>query len=158
VPYGVPVTNEDQALGRTARLDVLFVGYADDRVAGTVSPIRDSGRVIVVDPGMVPSRAVILEPLAAPGVAPEDVTDVVRSHHHPDHTPQDLTVLVGTDHGVAAPTHLWWSAAGPAEDPYAPDADLLQAQRERVLGVADRIAPGHGTPFSPGLETPGNRP
>jgi glyoxylase-like metal-dependent hydrolase (beta-lactamase superfamily II) len=200
VPYGVPVTNEGLALGRTARLDVLFVGYADDRVAGTVSLIRDSDRVIVVDPGMVPSRSVILDPLAALGVAPEDVTDVVLSHHHPDHTvnialfgevpvhdyqaiytrdewddrpadgvyltpsvqllatpghtPQDLTVLVGTDHGVAALTHLWWSAAGPADDPYAPDADLLRAQRERVLGLADRIVPGHGTPFSPGPERP----
>src|SRR3984957_11375407 len=73
-------------LARTARLDVLFVGYAEDRVAGTVSLIRDSDRVIVVDPGMVPSRSVILDPLAAFGVAPEDVTDVVLSHHHPDHT------------------------------------------------------------------------
>lgn len=40
-------------LARTARLDVLFTGYAADHVAGTVSLIRDGGRVIVVDPGMV---------------------------------------------------------------------------------------------------------
>ncbi|NIR41816.1 MAG: MBL fold metallo-hydrolase, partial [Actinobacteria bacterium] len=46
----------------------------------------DDGLVAVVDPGMVPDRSAILEPLAAFGVAPEDVTDVVLSHHHPDHT------------------------------------------------------------------------
>ena len=40
----------------------------------------------MIDPGMVASVASILEPLAALGVAPEDVTDVVLSHHHPDHT------------------------------------------------------------------------
>ena len=41
----------------------LFTGYADDHVAGTVSLIREDDRVIVVDPGMVPSRAAILDPL-----------------------------------------------------------------------------------------------
>lgn len=69
-----------------ARLDVLFDGYAGPGVAGTVSLIRDADRIIVVDPGMVPSRAAILDPLDALGVAPSDVTDVVLSHHHPDHT------------------------------------------------------------------------
>jgi glyoxylase-like metal-dependent hydrolase (beta-lactamase superfamily II) len=39
-----------------------------------------------VDPGMVRSPALILDPLAAAGVAPGEVTDVVLSHHHPDHT------------------------------------------------------------------------
>ncbi|MDQ1634616.1 MAG: hypothetical protein QOJ32_1425, partial [Frankiaceae bacterium] len=79
-----------EGLGRTARLDVLFTGYVGERVAGTVSLVRDGDgateRVIVVDPGMVPSRLAILEPLAALGVEPGDVTDIVISHHHPDHT------------------------------------------------------------------------
>ncbi|MFP5308280.1 MAG: MBL fold metallo-hydrolase [Actinomycetes bacterium] len=69
-----------------ATVDVLFEGYVGDRVAGTVSLVRAGDRVVVVDPGMVPSRAAILDPLAALGVAPADVTDVVLSHHHPDHT------------------------------------------------------------------------
>ena len=77
---------------RTARLDVLFDGYAGPgedgalRVGGTVSLVRDGDRVIVVDPGMVPSRSAILDPLAALGLSPADITDVVLSHHHPDHT------------------------------------------------------------------------
>jgi glyoxylase-like metal-dependent hydrolase (beta-lactamase superfamily II) len=69
-----------------ATLDVLFEGYAEDKVAGTVSLVRDGDLVAVVDPGMVPSRSAILDPLARLGVSPEDVTDVVLSHHHPDHT------------------------------------------------------------------------
>lgn len=74
-------------LARTARLDVLFDGYVRmPHVAGTVSLVRDEGRVIVVDPGMVPDREALLGPLRALGVRPEDVTDVVLSHHHPDHT------------------------------------------------------------------------
>ncbi|HZM54499.1 MAG TPA: MBL fold metallo-hydrolase, partial [Acidimicrobiales bacterium] len=70
----------------TARLDVLAVGYADERVASTVVLIRDGEAVIVVDPGMAASRSVILDPLREFGVEPNQVTDVVFSHHHPDHT------------------------------------------------------------------------
>src|SRR5262249_33669335 len=35
---------------------------------------------------MVDDRRQILEPLEALGVDPNDVTDMVFSHHHPDHT------------------------------------------------------------------------
>jgi len=188
-------------LARTARLDVLVEGYVRrPHVAGTVSLVRDGDRVIVVDPGMVADRDLILRPLRELGVRPEDVTDVVVSHHHldhtvnialfpvvpvhdfqsviegdlftgrpadgtslapgvrllatPGHTPQDVTTLVGTADDVVALTHLWWTADGPAEDPYAPDRDLLRAQRERVLEVATLVVPGHGAPFRPGSSTP----
>src|SRR5882757_6144112 len=69
-----------------ATVDVLAVGYAEDRVASTVTLIRDGSSIVVVDPGMVASRGAILDPLAGLGFAPEDVTDIVLSHHHPDHT------------------------------------------------------------------------
>ena len=70
----------------TALLDVLCAGYAADRVASTVVLVRDEGATIVVDPGMVADRGLILDPLARLGVEPAEVTDVVFSHHHPDHT------------------------------------------------------------------------
>ena len=191
---------------RTARLDVLVTGSAapqDDgtlRVVGTVSLVRDADKVIVVDPGMVPARSVLLDALAERGVRPEDVTDVVISHHHPDHTlnvalfpvvpvhdvqavyegdvwtrrpadgvdltpsvrllatpghtPQDVTTLVGTPDDVVALTHLWWTAQGPEEDPYAPDRAQLRAQRERVLELVTLVVPGHGEPFRPDAATP----
>jgi glyoxylase-like metal-dependent hydrolase (beta-lactamase superfamily II) len=195
------MTGGSDDLGRTARLDVLVTGYARmPSVAGTVSLVRDGDRVIVVDPGMVASRSAITDPMRALGVDPADVTDVVLSHHHPDHTvnialfgevpvhdfqavytrdrwerrpadgvsltpsvrllatpghtPQDLTVLVGTPDGVAALTHLWWTADGPLEDPYAPDAEELSRQRRRVLELATLVVPGHGALFVPGPATP----
>jgi glyoxylase-like metal-dependent hydrolase (beta-lactamase superfamily II) len=199
--YGAVVAHDYlTGLARTARLDVLFTGYAADRVAGTVSLVRDGDRIIVVDPGMVPTRAAILDPLEELGVSPRDVTDVVLSHHHPDHTvnialfgeipvhdfqavyhrdsweerpadgvhltpsvwllataghtPQDLSVLVGTAEHVVVLTHLWWTAQGPYEDPYAPDPDALRTQRRRVLALADLVVPGHGPAFTPGPSTP----
>jgi len=68
---------------------VLCGGYITDdgdRVASTVSLIRDGDTLVVVDPGMVASPRAILAPLEQLGVRPGDVTDVVFSHHHPDHT------------------------------------------------------------------------
>jgi glyoxylase-like metal-dependent hydrolase (beta-lactamase superfamily II) len=55
-------------------------------VSGTVTLIVDSGAVIVVDPGMVASREALLAALESHGPRAMDVTDVVFSHHHPDHT------------------------------------------------------------------------
>ncbi len=55
-------------------------------MASSCTLIRDGDRVIVVDPGMAESARSILDPLGALGIQPEDVTDVVLGHHHPDHT------------------------------------------------------------------------
>ena len=82
--YEIPATG-------SAEVHVLHNGYVgldgdDERVSGTVTLIIDSGTVIVVDPGMVASREALLTSLASHGTGPADVTDVVFSHHHPDHT------------------------------------------------------------------------
>lgn len=187
-----------------ADLHVLCEGYVREgdelRVGSTVGFVRDGDASVVIDPGMVASTHSILEPLRSLGVAPSDITDVVLSHHHPDHTvnvglfpgarvhdfqaiyvddlwidrpaegfvvspsvtlietpghtPQDVTTLVTTEMGVIGFTHLWWAADGPAEDPYTHDAAVLRASRERVLGLASEIVPGHGPRFLPDESTP----
>ena len=70
----------------TATATVLYAGYASPGVAATVGFIADGQRRVVTDPGMVRDRSLILDPLAELGVASEEVSDVVLSHHHPDHT------------------------------------------------------------------------
>ncbi len=70
----------------TARVDVLVEGSFGEHVRSTVSLVRDNALILVVDPGMVRARADILTPLAKLGVSPSSVTDVVITHHHPDHT------------------------------------------------------------------------
>lgn len=183
-----------------AEVHVLFEGYVGEHTASTVALIRDGDVWIVWDPGMVPSQGVISEPLRRLGVQPGDVTDVILSHHHPDHTlnvgmfpnvrvhdhwatyrgdlwvnrecegfevspsvrlvrtpghtAECLTVLAGTPQGVVALTHLWWSAEGPPEDPYADDPRALHDSRERILATAEVIVPGHGAMFRAGPATP----
>lgn len=185
----------------TASFHVLTTGYADTRVAGTVTLLVDGETVAVVDPGMVADRRLILEPLTHRGIAPEDVTDVVFSHHHPDHTlnaalfpkarfhdhmaiyhddiwedrdadgyrlspsitlmatpghtAQDISTLVVADEGLVVLTHLWWTADGPADDPFAADREQLRAARKTVLALGPvLIVPGHGAPFVPSSSTP----
>ncbi len=75
----------------TAHVHVLQDGYAreeedGDRVGSTVTLITDGDVAVIVDPGMVWSRPALMSALAEHGIAPDDVTDVVFSHHHPDHT------------------------------------------------------------------------
>ncbi len=65
---------------------LLHAGYANDRVASSVVLVRDGDATIVVDPGMVANRSLILDPLTALRVVPESVTHIFLSHHHPDHT------------------------------------------------------------------------
>ena len=184
-----------------ASVDVIVEGYAHDRVAGTVTLIRDGDAVIVVDPGMVADRRLILDPLSALGITPEAVTDVVFSHHHLDHTlhaalfpdarfhdfqaiyqgdvwedraaegfalgpntrllqtqghtNEDISTVVDTADGIVVLTHLWWMAEGPLEDPFAPDADVLRASRQRILALKpSQIIPGHGPAFAPDHSTP----
>jgi len=191
----------DAPAGRTARFDVLLPGSPGPEVVSSCSLVRDGEAVIVVDPGLAPSQAAILHPLRALDLDAGDVTDVVISHHHPDHalnvalfpaarvhdhwaiydfagrwddvesegrvlspsvtlirTPghsnEDISTVVGTPDGVVVLTHLWWTAATPIEDPYAPDPALLRASRARVLAFADLVVPGHGAPFRPSEATP----
>ncbi len=70
----------------TATVDVLANGYADERVASSVILVRENDVVIVIDPGMVANRRLIIDPLHELGLRVTDVTDVIFSHHHPDHT------------------------------------------------------------------------
>ncbi len=92
-PHGkvCAVTDFEIPATGSAEVHVLHEGYVgldgdDERVSGTVTLIIDGDAVIVVDPGMVADRGALLAALAAHGPRPEDVTDVVFSHHHPDHT------------------------------------------------------------------------
>jgi glyoxylase-like metal-dependent hydrolase (beta-lactamase superfamily II) len=66
----------------------------------------------------------------------------------PGHTSEDATLLVETDEGVVACTHLWWRAdRTPDVDPLADDQAALEVSRARVLETADIVVPGHGPPF-----------
>jgi glyoxylase-like metal-dependent hydrolase (beta-lactamase superfamily II) len=72
-----------------ATVELIHPGYIREdgtRVGSSISLIRDGDAIVIADPGLVASRRLILDPLAERGIAPESVTHVFLSHHHPDHT------------------------------------------------------------------------
>jgi len=185
-----------------ATMHLLHTGYvgpetdAGLHVGSTVVYASQGDRHVIVDPGLVRSTALILDPLAACGVDPAEITDVVFSHQHidhtlnaalfpkarfhdfaavyrgdiwrdddaegrvlsdditlirtPGHTNEDISTLIRTEAGLHVCTHAWWFEDGPDEDPYAPDAAVLAAARDRILALDPvLIVPGHGSPFAP---------
>jgi glyoxylase-like metal-dependent hydrolase (beta-lactamase superfamily II) len=73
----------------TVSVDPIHAGYIRDggsRVGSSITLVRDGDAILVADPGMVPSRSLIVDGLAERGVTPDAVTHVWISHHHPDHT------------------------------------------------------------------------
>jgi glyoxylase-like metal-dependent hydrolase (beta-lactamase superfamily II) len=83
------VPDTDLPATGAAQVHVLHDGYVrddGDRVASTVTLIQEGTVAVIVDPGMVASRRALLTALASHDVTPDAVTDVVFSHHHPDHT------------------------------------------------------------------------
>jgi glyoxylase-like metal-dependent hydrolase (beta-lactamase superfamily II) len=79
-------TRRSRQEAQMTSVHLLHAGYTGEGVGSSIVLVRDGDARIVVDPGMVKSRSLILDPLAALGVAPESVTHVFLSHHHPDHT------------------------------------------------------------------------
>jgi glyoxylase-like metal-dependent hydrolase (beta-lactamase superfamily II) len=115
----------------TARVFVLHEGYvredeAGDRVGSTVTLIVDGDRVIVVDPGMVRRRASLLDALATRGPSPDEVTDLVFSHHHPDHTVNAALFPQATIHDHwASYTGDLWAARDPGDFELTPSVRLI---------------------------------
>ena len=119
----------------SATVHVLHEGYVredkgGDRVGSTVTLIQDAGRVIVVDPGMVGDRGGLLASLAGHGTAPGEVTDIVFSHHHPDHT-------VNAALFPAARIHDYWAT-------YAGDLWIGREPGEFDLTASVRLVPSPG--------------
>jgi glyoxylase-like metal-dependent hydrolase (beta-lactamase superfamily II) len=128
-----------------AELTVLFEGYVGDRVAGTASLVRDGDVVAVHDPGMVPGPASLLDPLAAAGLRPQDVTDVVISHHHPDHTrwmglfPQARV----HDHWAVYDGDVWTSRAAEGVQ-LSPGVVLLETPGHTPQDITTLVQTGQG--------------
>jgi glyoxylase-like metal-dependent hydrolase (beta-lactamase superfamily II) len=133
-----------------ARVDVLAAGYNRNdsdppRVGSTVGLVRDGDFTIVIDPGFVATRASILDPLEALGVSPEHVTDVVLSHHHPDHTVNAALFPNARihDHWAMYQDDRWISR--PAEGvELSPDVSLLETPGHTPQDISTMVRTPEG--------------
>lgn len=128
----------------TATVDVLVNGYAHERVASSVVLVRENDVVIVVDPGMVADRREILDPLERLGVRPGDVTDVIFSHHHPDHTLNAALFTNARFHDVWATYHNddWGDRTDVIEG--APSVRLLDTPGHTAQDISTLVETAQG--------------
>jgi len=130
-------------------VEMIHAGYTGERTGSTVTLIRDDDAIIVADPGMVARRSLILDPLAERGIAPEAVSHVFLSHHHPDHTMNaalfpnaevvdfwaryidDLWLDMDGDGHLLAPHSQLWLTPGHSEE----DATLIVEADDGVYAM-----------------------
>ena len=142
----------DAEIPRTgiAQVKVLHEGYAreeqdGEHVGSTITLITDGDAVIIVDPGMVASRQALLAALAGRGVPPAAVTDVVFSHHHPDHTVNAALFPSARihDHWAVYQGDLWISR--PADGAVlSPSVRLISTPGHTAQDITTLAAPADG--------------
>lgn len=122
----------------------------------TVTLLRSEDHVVVVDTGTMSMRPVILQRLEALGVDPNDVTDLLLTHSHHDHSInwvafRNARVVIGR-------TELAWSLEQQAGRTMVPEL-YMQALRDsaRLHPTTDgqEVAPGIFSRATPG-HTPGH--
>jgi glyoxylase-like metal-dependent hydrolase (beta-lactamase superfamily II) len=128
----------------TATVDIVTVGYVNDRVASTIVLVRENDVVIVVDPGMVARRDLIVDRLHALGVRAGDVTDVIFSHHHPDHTVNAALFRNATYHDVWATYRddVWGERTDVIEG--APSVSLLDTPGHTLQDISTMVRTAQG--------------
>ena len=144
------------------RIDVLIQGFPGKAVChgglgwSTITLLRSDQRTILIDVGAFGIRKPLQKQLKEHGVAPADVTDVVLTHAHYDHSINftlfdRATVWIGAD-------ELRWAAAQPPGFDPLPElyVDALDTEsRVRRIAAGEEFLPGLRSMLAPG-HTPGS--
>lgn len=144
------------------QIDVLIHGFPGRAVChgglgwSTIALLRGQGRTILLDTGAFGVRKPLRRQLLERGVAPEDVTDVVLTHLHYDHSVNftlfpKARIWVGRE-------ELAWGVAQPAEFGPLPELYVRELSTHPLLNLlddGDEVMDGLRAVASPG-HTPGH--
>jgi N-acyl homoserine lactone hydrolase len=140
------------------RIDLCVVGYPGKSVChgglgwSTIALLQGQGRVALIDTGSFAQRGLIIERLAAHGLTPADVTDVLLTHAHWDHAVNWVAfsharVHIGGGELAWAVREPWGTT--PVPELYVRELDRSPAVRRIVAGqtvlpqITALAAPGH---------------
>jgi N-acyl homoserine lactone hydrolase len=143
-------------------LDVLVQGFPGKMVChgglgwSTIALLRGRGRVALVDVGAFSMRKGVVEQLKKRGLAPADVTDVLLTHSHYDHSVnwtlfRHARIVIGT-------RELAWSLEAPWGETPVPELYMEALARWPTLHAAadgEEVMPGVTAHAAPG-HTPGH--
>jgi glyoxylase-like metal-dependent hydrolase (beta-lactamase superfamily II) len=139
-------------------IDILVQGYPGKTVChgglgwSTIVLLRGHGRIALIDVGSFNIRGPLIERLAARGLEPRQVTDVLLTHSHWDHSVnwplfKDARIVIGAK-------ELAWSLEQPWGSTPVPELYVKELQRWPTVvtaednatvlpGITAHIAPGH---------------
>lgn len=143
-------------------VDILVHGYPGKAVChgglgwSTIALLRGHGRVALVDVGSFGQRDLVLRGLARHGLTPGDVTDVLLTHSHWDHSVN--WVMFPKARIVIGAGELAWSLTEPWGTTPVPELYMIELDRSlKAVRVAagDEVLPGVTCHEAPG-HTPGH--
>lgn len=139
-------------------IDVLVQGYPGKSVChgglgwSTIALLRGHDRVALVDVGSFSQRDLILSQLAARGLTPAQVTDVLLTHSHWDHAINwvmfpKARIAIGTKELAWSVKEPWGTTPVPElyvrELDRSKQASLIKAGDEVLPDIVAHDAPGH---------------
>jgi N-acyl homoserine lactone hydrolase len=139
-------------------IDIVVQGFPGKSVChgglgwSTVVLMRAHGRIVLIDTGGFSMRTMLIKRLAERGVKPADVTDLLLTHSHHDHTVN--WTLFSKARIVIGAHELEWSLTvpwgiGPVPELYMrelntwPTLHKVAEGQEAFPGITAHLAPGH---------------
>jgi len=140
------------------QIDIIVQGYPGKSVChgglgwSTIALLRGHGRVVLIDVGSFSQRSIIRSCLEANGLTPGEVTDVLLTHSHWDHS-LNWVMFPNANIAIGAKELAWslkepWGT-GPVPELYVRELDrsaqttLVTAGDEVVPGIMAYDMPGH---------------
>ena len=143
-------------------IDIVVHGFPGRSVChgplgfSTIASVRSGDRLALVDVGSFGQRALLTDHLEACGLAPGDVTDVLLTHAHYDHSVnwvlfKDAAIVISRE-------ELDWALKEPWGETPVPELyvrELVRCPALRTVGDGDEAFPGITARAAPG-HTPGS--
>jgi glyoxylase-like metal-dependent hydrolase (beta-lactamase superfamily II) len=143
-------------------LDILVQGYPGKSVChgslgwSTNVLLRGEGRVAILDVGSFGQRKLIQQQLQKHGLSPADVTDVVLTHSHHDHSVNWVMFPKARIHIGAG--ELEWAVNEPWGTTPVPELyvrELAGSSQLKLIAPGSEVLPGMVSHLAPG-HTPGH--
>jgi N-acyl homoserine lactone hydrolase len=122
----------------------------------TIALVRNRDRIALVDVGGFGQRLLLQDRLGELGLKPDDVTDVLLTHSHYDHSINWL--LFQQANIVIGGKELEWALQQPWGETFVPELyvrEMKQSPRLRRVEEGDEVFPGVTAHMTPG-HTPGS--
>lgn len=143
-------------------IDIVVQGFPGKSVChgglgwSSIVLIRGHGKVVLIDAGSFAMRRLLIERLAQRGLTPGDVTDLILTHAHHDHSVN--WTLFGRSRIVIGAHELDWSVKQPWGETPVPELYMRELQGWPTLHTAvegEEVFPGLTAHLAPG-HTPGH--